>query len=89
MELESQLQQYLAENILFSENGFEYSNDTSLVHDGLIDSTGVLELMLYVESTFGIKVDPLEVTPENFDSVNKLASYIRRKKGGLDSRSRR
>jgi acyl carrier protein len=40
-----------------------------------------MELVMYVGSTFGVQVEPTEITPDNFDSVAKLANYIRRKKG--------
>ena len=44
-----------------------------------MDSTGVLELVMFVEETFGIAVEDQEIVPENFDSVSRLAAYIRQK----------
>jgi acyl carrier protein len=79
MKLKDQIAKYISENILFSEGGFPYGGDASFLQEGIVDSMGVLELVMYVSSSFGIEVDPLEVTPENFDSVNRLAAYIRRK----------
>ena len=79
MALEQEIREYIARNLLFSDDGFEHDNDASFLEEGLIDSMGVLELVMYVGSSFGITVDPIEVTMENFDSVNRLAAYIRRK----------
>ena len=46
-----------------------------------MDSTGVLELVMFIEETFGVTVADEEIVPENFDSVSQLAAYIRRKVG--------
>jgi acyl carrier protein len=82
METEAQIRQYVAQNLLFSDNGFEYDDDDSFLQEGIIDSVGVLELVLFVEETFGVTVNDQEITPDNFDSVNKLAGYIRSKVNG-------
>lgn len=82
MEIEAQVRKYVAQNLLFSDNGFEYDDDDSFLQEGIVDSVGVLELVLFVEETFGVNVDDQEITPDNFDSVNKLASYIRSKVDG-------
>lgn len=73
------IQAYVAENFLFSSNGFELSDDASLLDEGIVDSTGVLELVLFVEERFDIEVLDNEIVPDNFDSVNNLTSYIQRK----------
>jgi acyl carrier protein len=79
MEIEAQIRQYVAQNLLFSDNGFEYHDDDSFLQEGIIDSVGVLELVLFVEETFGVAVDDPEITPNNFDTVNQLTNYIRGK----------
>ena len=73
------IQAYVAENFLFSSNGFDLSDDASLLDEGIVDSTGVLELVLFVEEQFNIEVQDNEIVPDNFDSVNRLAAYIERK----------
>jgi len=83
MELDQTICRYLADNVPYVDDGFEYGNDTSFIDQGLIDSTGVMELVMYVQSEFDITVDPHEVTPDNFDSVNKLAAFVRRKQAVL------
>ncbi len=79
MTIEATIRQYVAENILFSDNGYEHPNDTSFLDEGIIDSLGVLELSIFVEDTYGLRVEREDLTPENFDSVTNLAAYIRRK----------
>jgi acyl carrier protein len=59
--------------------GDELSSDDSLVDQGIIDSTGVLELVTYLEETYGIKVEDEELIPDNLDSINRLVSYLERK----------
>ncbi len=81
MTIEEQIRHYLAENFLFSDNGFQFDDEASFLEEGIVDSTGVLELILFAEETFGIQVEDDEVVPENFDSVRSLADYIRRKLG--------
>ena len=79
MNIEEQIQQYIAQNLLFSGPNTPWDNDASFLNEGIIDSLGVIELVTYVNSVFQVMVAPQEITPDNFDSVNKLAAYIRRK----------
>jgi acyl carrier protein len=82
MPIEPQIHQYLAENFLFSDNGYKLGDEASFLEEGVVDSTGVLELVMFVEETFGIIVQDEEIVPQNFDSVSQLAAYIRRKLAG-------
>lgn len=77
--IEPQIRRYLAENFLFSDNGYELGDEASFLEEGVVDSTGVLELVMFVEETFGITIQDEEIVPQNFDSVAQLAAYIRRK----------
>jgi acyl carrier protein len=79
METKNLIKKYIAENLLFSSEGFEYDDNASFLQEGIIDSMGVMELVTFVSANFGIQIDPSEVLPENFDSVNKLAAFIQRK----------
>lgn len=78
--VEDMIRTYIAENILFSSNGFPHSDDTSFLDNGIIDSMNVLELVMFVEEKFGIKVGDSEIVPDNFDSVARLSNFIRSKK---------
>jgi acyl carrier protein len=83
-EIKAQIREYIARNLLFSENGFEYEDDDSFLQEGIVDSVGVLELVLFVEETFKVDVADHEITPDNFDTVSKLANYIRKKAGAQE-----
>ena len=77
--LEEQIRQYVAINFMFSDDGYSLPDDASFLEEGIVDSTGVLELVMFVEETFDLTVEDQEIVPENFDSVGQLAAYIRRK----------
>jgi acyl carrier protein len=79
MTIEEQIRQYVADNFLFSDDGCQLSDDVSFLEEGIVDSTGVLELVMFVEETYGVAVKDEEIVPENFDSVGQLAAYVRRK----------
>jgi acyl carrier protein len=76
---EKEIAGYIAENILFSKNGYPYPSDASFLENGIIDSMNVLELVMFVEEKFKIKVDDSEIVPENFDSLSKLTAYVNSK----------
>ena len=77
--LKSQIRTFIAQNMLFSGDGFDHADDASLLEAGIIDSVGVMELVTFVSETFSINVPPEDISPEHFDSVNRLASYIQKK----------
>lgn len=56
-------------------------DNASLLDRGIIDSTGVLEVILFLEETFGIKVEDSEMLPDNLDSIELITNFIARKKG--------
>jgi acyl carrier protein len=73
------LRRYITENFL-PQAGLERLDDTdSFMEKGIIDSTGVLELLGFIEEEFRIKVEDGEVFPENLDSLQKLTQFIQRK----------
>ncbi len=76
----SRIRTFLAENFLYSADGFPYGDEESLLEAGVVDSTGILELTLFVEETFGFQIPDDDVVPDHFDSVAKLAAYIESRK---------
>jgi acyl carrier protein len=72
MNIKDQLKDYIARNLLFSDNGFQYDDDASFLEEGIVDSISVLELVAFVDETFVVEVEDHEVTPGNFDSFNNL-----------------
>ncbi len=71
---------FIFENFLFDAEGSDLKNDDSFLDQGIIDSTGVLELVDWLEDECGIEVEDDELVPENLDSVNNLAAFIAKKK---------
>ena len=76
--MNEQLRSFISENFLFG-RPFELTDDDSLQDAGIIDSTGVLELVTYLETKFEVSVGDEELLPENLDSVNRLARFVRSK----------
>lgn len=66
------------ENFLFNAEGSSLDDDESFLESGIIDSTGILEVVAWIEDTYGIKVADTDLVPENFDSVQRLAAYLHR-----------
>lgn len=79
MNEEALLKKYIAENILFNEDGYPYADDTAFFDEGIVDSTGIMELVLFIEESFGLEVETKDLLPENFGSVSRLAGYVRRR----------
>ncbi|HEY3167793.1 MAG TPA: acyl carrier protein [Candidatus Binatia bacterium] len=77
--LEQEIRQFIIDNFLFGEDDGKLSNDDSFLDKGIIDSTGVLELVALVEGKYGFKVKEPELVPDNLDTINKLAQFISRK----------
>lgn len=79
MSVENQIKDYILENFLFTDNGYDLPEEASFLEEGIVDSTGVLELVMFVEECFDIVVDDEDIVPENFDSVGRLAAFVRQK----------
>ena len=77
------VRRFIGENFLFRDDGDAITHEASLLDAGIIDSTGVLELVCFLETTFGIEVGDDEMLPENLDSIRAIAAYVDRK---LESR---
>jgi acyl carrier protein len=79
--VEAKVRGYILENLLFSSNDAELPNDASLLERGIIDSTGVLEIILFLEEEFGVHIKAEEMLPENFDSVDNIVRFVDRLQG--------
>jgi acyl carrier protein len=73
--LAGSLRQFVKENFLFGVEA-EFSDDDSFLDQGIIDSTGVLELIAHLESTYEITVESEELVPENLDSIANVTRFI-------------
>jgi acyl carrier protein len=79
MELQQQIRDFVTTNFYVADPK-SLEDRTSLLDHGIIDSTGVLEVILFIETTFGVTVEDSEMLPENLDSIERIASYVGRKK---------
>lgn len=77
------IRRYLLENFLFSEDPSAIADDDSLLKLGIIDSVGALEIALFLEENFGIVVAPVEMLPQNLDSVDNLVAFVASKQTGI------
>lgn len=78
-DIETSLRNYITRNILFSDGEYPYADDASFLETGVVDSLGVMELVMFVEEQFGIDVEDREVVPANFNSVSRLSAFVRGK----------
>lgn len=77
-DLNHEIRRFVVENFLFGqENGL--TDETSFLEHGIIDSTGVLELVAHLEKTYAIKVQDAEVVPENLDSIQGIVRFVQLK----------
>ena len=70
------IRSFLLENYLFTTNTAAIDWDDSLLGRGIVDSTGMLEVILFMEEQLGVKIKDEEMLPENLDSINKIARFV-------------
>lgn len=79
-EIKEKIASFIAEDFLFREELEDLSTSSSLLDHGIIDSTGVLELVAFLEETFGLTVADADIVPENLDSIDAITAYVIRKR---------
>ena len=84
-EIKTSIRKYLADNVLLSGGIDEIKDDSSFLERNLLDSTGVLELVAFIEDHFEVKVGDDEIVPENLDSIELVSAYIARKRAARKS----
>jgi len=75
----AEIKKFIAKNFLFQDDASVVPDDQSLMASGTLDSTGILELIMFVEEKYKLKVPDEDMLPENFDSVRAIAAYISQK----------
>jgi len=78
MDNSSKVREFVVENFLFGD-GEALKYDTSFMEESIIDSTGILELVFFLEETFGLNIEDDELVPDNMDSLQNIAWFIARK----------
>ncbi len=79
MSVNAQMRQFIVDNFYVSDSS-ELADDTLLVTSGLVDSTGMLEVIAFLEATFGIRISDQEMVPENLESIARIAAFVERKR---------
>jgi acyl carrier protein len=78
MDPKTRIRQFVLSNFYVADPAV-LGDDVSLLDQGVVDSTGVLEVVGFLETEFGIQVLDEEMLPENLDSVSRISEYVRRK----------
>ncbi len=80
MDIASKVREFIKHNF-YTAATVQLTDEASLLDLGIIDSTGILEVVSFVEGEFGIHVDDDEMLPENLDSIARITAFVSRKKG--------
>ncbi len=80
-QIKQSVKNYILENDLYGAGDDALSDEDSFLEKGIIDSTGIMEIVSYVEDEFNISVHDEEMIPENLDTINNLARFITKKTG--------
>ncbi|QDZ01604.1 acyl carrier protein [Nitratireductor mangrovi] len=76
-----QVRDFIVENFLFGDDKYPLEHSVSLIESDLVDSTGILELVSYLEEHFGLTIADADIVPANLDSIDNIAAFIARKRG--------
>ena len=79
--IEAKVRDYILENYLFTDDQSQLNSGDSFLDKGIIDSTGILEVIMFLDEEFGVTVEDDEMVPENLDSVDNLVKFIGSKQG--------
>jgi acyl carrier protein len=79
MSKEAAIRNFILENYLFTDDQSALNSEDSFLEKGILDSTGILEVIYFLENSFGIKINDDEMIPENLDSVQNIVAFIGRK----------
>ena len=80
MEIDNTIRDFLVENFLYGDNDGLPGDDVSFMENGFIDSTGILEVVSFIEEKFLIVVEDEDLVPENFDSISRLVNFVNSKR---------
>lgn len=81
MTIQNDIRAFIIENFLFGDTSQDLGDDVSLIGADIVDSTGILELVGYVEKTYAVAVADADIVPANFDSIGRIAAYVAARAG--------
>jgi len=84
MNIQEKVSQFILNNFLMHESNIDLDINASLLEEGIIDSTGVLELVSFLESEFSVKITEDEIIPENLDTIENIVAFVEKKKNLLN-----
>ncbi len=79
-QIQKDVREYVIENLLMGDEEADFSDKQSFLDTGLVDSTGILEIINFLEDEYEIEIEDDEMVPENLDSVENIAAFVERKK---------
>jgi acyl carrier protein len=79
MSIENKIREFVLKNYLFTTESSALASDASFMQGGIMDSTGIMELIMFLHDEFAVDVHDDEMIPENLDSVNNVVAFINRK----------
>lgn len=82
MSLNNEIKLFILQNYLFTDDQSVLADEESLMQKGIIDSTGILELVNHLEDTYALKVADEEMVPENLDTIANIVAFVERKRAG-------
>jgi len=77
--MREQVRQFILENFLYTDDGSALRDDASFQESGIIDSTGIIELVEFLQDQFAVTIDDDDIVPENIDSVDAIVGFLQRK----------
>ena len=77
--MQNEIRQFVIDNFLFGQSDRQLGNSDSFLESGIIDSTGVLELIAFIESKYEVSIADEELVPANLDSIDRVSGFVERK----------
>ena len=77
--IKQEIEKFISDNFIMGRKDLVLDPEKSLIESGIMDSTGVLELVMFLEERFSIEIDDEELVPENLDSINNLVAFMKKK----------
>ncbi len=79
-----QIRDFITENFLYARPDFDLQDSDALLGKGIVDSMGVMEVVVFLEEQFGLEVDDAEITEENLGSIEAIAAYVVARGGAVE-----
>jgi acyl carrier protein len=84
MTIKQDVRTFILESYLFTDDQSALADNDSFLGSGILDSTGMMELIYFLEEEYEVKVQDEEMVPENLDSVDRVVAYVERKRAAID-----